>query len=205
MPRPRWDKLDDDKKRRILDAAEEAFAKSGLAGASYNQIIEAAGVSKGAMYYYFDDKDDLYVTVVNRALAPVAALSDVRFEADDIDGFWRGIEQLMMNFYAVIMANPARIELLRAAVLHIDREPLASHFLDPAVAHVLELAEQGRQLGAVRDDVPSELVVEILFGVGRSADAWLARNWDSFESGELDFAHMNAFMIETMRRFASPS
>ena len=205
MPRPRWEKLDDEKKVRILDAAEEAFARSGLAEASYNQIIEAAGVSKGAMYYYFDDKDDLYITVVARALEPVAAMSKARFVADDIAGFWLCVEGMTMDFYNVILGKPERIALLRDAVMNLGREPLSSRFLEPAMAHTRAIAEQGRALGAIRDDVPTDLLVEILFGVGRSADEWLARNWQLLEDGAFNFAKLNEFMIETMRRVASPN
>ena len=69
MPLPRFDKLDDPRKRAILAAAAEELAERGFAGASYNRIIERAGISKGAMYYYFADKDDLYRTVLQAAIA----------------------------------------------------------------------------------------------------------------------------------------
>ena len=71
MPRPRFAKLDPAKKEAILTAALEAFASHGFDGASYNQIIEKAGISKGAMYYYFDDKEDLFATVVRHELEDI--------------------------------------------------------------------------------------------------------------------------------------
>ena len=59
MPLPRFQNLDQLRKRAILTAAAEEFGERGFAAASYNRIIERAGISKGAMYYYFADKDDL--------------------------------------------------------------------------------------------------------------------------------------------------
>jgi TetR/AcrR family transcriptional regulator len=50
--------------RRILAAAEQAFAEQGLAGARTDQIVRAAGVNKALLYYYFHSKDDLYGAVL---------------------------------------------------------------------------------------------------------------------------------------------
>ena len=48
-----------DTKQRILDAAVEVFGERGYRGASVDDVAVAAGVTKGAVYYYFTDKDDL--------------------------------------------------------------------------------------------------------------------------------------------------
>ena len=51
----------------ILDAAEEAFARSGYDGANISEICEAAGVSRGLPSYLFGTKELLYRAVVERA------------------------------------------------------------------------------------------------------------------------------------------
>jgi AcrR family transcriptional regulator len=43
-----------------------------LRGASLNRILEQAGISKGSAYYYFDDKADVFLTVVQRYLLEIA-------------------------------------------------------------------------------------------------------------------------------------
>jgi len=53
------DPLIRDTKQRILDAAVEVFGERGYRGASVDDVAAAAGVTKGAVYYYFTDKDDL--------------------------------------------------------------------------------------------------------------------------------------------------
>ena len=55
----RRDPLVRDTKQRILDAAVEVFGERGYRGASVDDVALAAGVTKGAVYYYFTDKDDL--------------------------------------------------------------------------------------------------------------------------------------------------
>src|SRR5210317_1665414 len=64
MPRPRFKKLPAEKRERILEASAKEFAAHGYDGASLNRILDEAGISKGAAYYYFDDKADLYATTI---------------------------------------------------------------------------------------------------------------------------------------------
>ncbi len=59
MATERFEKLSDDKKKRILTAAREEFARVPYEEASINQIIKNAGISRGSFYTYFEDKNDL--------------------------------------------------------------------------------------------------------------------------------------------------
>ncbi len=43
----------------------EEIAANGIDGASYNRIIERSGLSKGVVYYYFENKESLYLTVLD--------------------------------------------------------------------------------------------------------------------------------------------
>src|SRR5437868_13029147 len=64
MPFPRFHKLPQEKRERLLDIAAQEFATRGFEDASVNRILERAQMSKGAAYYYFEDKVDLFFTVV---------------------------------------------------------------------------------------------------------------------------------------------
>ena len=59
MSTERFEKLSKDKRKRILDAAREEFARVPYEEASINQIIKNAGISRGSFYTYFEDKKDL--------------------------------------------------------------------------------------------------------------------------------------------------
>lgn len=59
MPSERFEKLDEKKRQRILDAARQEFARVPYEAASINQIIRNAGISRGSFYTYFEDKRDL--------------------------------------------------------------------------------------------------------------------------------------------------
>lgn len=60
MPRPTFHNLPVDKRQRVIDAAVAEFATHPFRVASLDRIAAAAGVSKGSLYQYFEDKGDLY-------------------------------------------------------------------------------------------------------------------------------------------------
>jgi AcrR family transcriptional regulator len=73
MVRPRFAKLPPAQQQAILRAALDEFAAHGFHDASLNRIIEAAGISKGSMYYYFDGKQDLFTHVTRVEFAHLLA------------------------------------------------------------------------------------------------------------------------------------
>lgn len=54
---------------RVLRAAAEVFARTGFLAASMNEIVEAAGVTKGAVYFHFPSKEALAVAIVEEQFA----------------------------------------------------------------------------------------------------------------------------------------
>lgn len=74
-----FERIPEEKQQRILDAAILEFAANGFPGANINTIAEKAGISIGAMYKYFGSKEDLFLTIIERAQG---LLSQV---LDDID------------------------------------------------------------------------------------------------------------------------
>ncbi|TFI51142.1 TetR/AcrR family transcriptional regulator [Mastigocladus laminosus UU774] len=66
-------------KQQILDAAEIEFAKHGLKGARTDEIAKAAGVASRMIYYYFESKERLYQTVLQR---PATEIQDTITQLD---------------------------------------------------------------------------------------------------------------------------
>jgi AcrR family transcriptional regulator len=59
-------RLPEEKQRRVLDAAWTEFSTVSYAEASINQIIRRAGIPRGSFYQYFEDKDDLFVCLMDQ-------------------------------------------------------------------------------------------------------------------------------------------
>lgn len=60
-----------DTKSRLLQAAARVFAQQGYAGATLDQIGAAAGLTKGAVYWHFSSKSDLYLALLESDLADI--------------------------------------------------------------------------------------------------------------------------------------
>jgi AcrR family transcriptional regulator len=64
MPKDRFERLPEAKRLRLLDAAIGEFAEHGYHGTSMRQIAARAGIAKGLTYYYFENKEDLFLHLV---------------------------------------------------------------------------------------------------------------------------------------------
>jgi AcrR family transcriptional regulator len=67
---------DSEKRRQILDGAREVFRAKGYEGASMDAIAKAAGVSKGTLYVYFTNKDELFEQLIADEKQELAAALD---------------------------------------------------------------------------------------------------------------------------------
>lgn len=63
-----FENLPDEKRDKIFQASMEVFAEKGYEGASTNDIIKRAGISKGILFHYFGNKENLYLYVLDKTL-----------------------------------------------------------------------------------------------------------------------------------------
>ncbi|MFC6086289.1 TetR/AcrR family transcriptional regulator [Sphaerisporangium aureirubrum] len=159
-------------RRRLLGEATRLFADKGFENTSVQEIVSAAGVTKGAMYHYFGSKDDLLREVYARVLrlqterldrfadapGPVAdrvhaAAADVIMTTidnlDDFKIFFRSMHQLA----------PETQKAVRA-----ERRRYHERFRD--------LVREGQTSGVFRTDVPPDLVVDFFFGSVHHLGSW---------------------------------
>ena len=198
MARPRFANLDLDTRYRILETAAEEFASRGFEGVSLNQLIDRLGMSKGSFYYYFDDKADLFTTVADLAWAIVLPVEQLDLETFNADTFWPSLEALMQEARSRIRANPWLVGFTRMMYDPPEiagvRESLAERF-DEARQWQAELIRRGQTLGAVRVDLPVELLQALLVGADEAGDRWFVSNWDNLEEKEIEQLFQEVFAI----------
>ena len=178
MVRPRFTKLPAQQQQAIVQAALDEFAAHGFHDASLNRVIDAAGISKGSMYYYFDGKEDLYAYVAHLGLAglfeQVGPLPDLG--VGDADAFWSDLGDYYLRLMRALVASPQLAAMLRgwAAAARGPASQKAQEELEqsslPWIAQVLAT---GQRVGAVRDDVPPTLLIAVTMGMGEAMDVWL--------------------------------
>jgi AcrR family transcriptional regulator len=205
MPLPRFERLPEDRREAILKAAAIEFGAAGFEGASFNHIIERAGLSKGAMYYYFADKEDLYRTVVATSTERIVEAVGRPAPVTTSEGFWdecRAMYERVLRF----LFDPHEAATL---CFRLGRQSRAGN-AHPAERESFEmvhelvdgLARFGQGLGAVRDDVPVELLVEMAFGAMDGMDVWLGARWESVEESDLEL--FAAWWVDALKRLAMP-
>lgn len=204
-PRPRFDSLDDARRRQILDAAEAEFGDHGFARASLNRIIRAAGISKGAVYYYFDDKRDLFTTLIERRLKEHLG-SPLDPAALDVDTFWPQIEAWIERTVQASVQRPGLMRLVRTVLSmtgDIRHDPRLAPLYDLAYQTIRDLIARGQTLGLVRDDIELELLVRVTVAADEAIDRWLIERFDDFGDG--DVRRIVDTYIDTTRRLLAPA
>ena len=206
MPRPRWQRLEGERQEAILVAAATEFAEHGFRGASLNRILAGVGVSKGAFYYYFDDKADLFATVFS--LLDESLISGVGRQLDQLtaETFWPRVLEVTREFLALTTTQPWVLGMAKA-FYSMEPEDMASGplvaYLEDRRQWLARLIDRGQAVGALRSDLPAELLGQLAFAVGSVFDRWLFAHWDELGPAELDRFFDLSF--DTMRRTLSPS
>lgn len=183
MPLPRFYKLPEEEQRLLLEVATRELAAHGYEGASLNRIIAAAKISKGAMYYYFSDKAELYLAVVEQAVARLASEIGPLPDVESAEGFWDAVVCLFDRANQALLAEPLYAALGRAVYEHPGGvlEPLYQR----ARAQLSAWLERGQRVGGIREDVPLEFLATALFGMLSALDRWFVAHWERLDPDSL--------------------
>ncbi|HVB17825.1 MAG TPA: TetR/AcrR family transcriptional regulator, partial [Stellaceae bacterium] len=108
------------KRRQIIEGAGAVFLSRGFDAASTSDIAKAAGVSKGTLYVYFKDKDELFAAIV-RGECSMQAEGVFEFDHDDHD-----VESVLLRHgkaFVGTFSDPRRMSSLRAVIAIAERMP----------------------------------------------------------------------------------
>lgn len=186
--RSRFDHLEPERQDEIIRAAADEFGEKGYDSASINRIIAKAGVSKGSLYYYFEDKGDLFSTVMERATtAMVRLVGGMDLAALTRDTFWPSFEAIVRRSAQRLSGNAWYTRLARAFYRYWgrtgDRGP-AGKFFAWIRKWTEDVLRRGQALGAVRTDLPLPLLVDLTMALGQVSDQWMLEAWDDFAPDE---------------------
>ncbi len=205
MARPRFENLDTETRRRILETAAVEFAARGFEGTSLNQLLGLLDLSKGSFYYYFDDKADLFNTVADYAWKTILPVEDLELDNLDAGAFWPTLEALMREARERVRANPWLVGMTRLMYDPPEavgiRQALARKF-EEARQWQAHLIRRGQQVGAVRSDLPAELLQVLLVGADEAGDRWMVERWEQFDELENERIFEEVFAI--FRRMLEP-
>lgn len=157
MTQPKWQRRAEDRPREICAAALAVFAEKGFAAARLDEIAKRAGVSKGTLYLYFEDKEALFRSVVKDTVSPnieairsiveTAALPFADIVRMFLPRFVEITSRLPVGAVAKMVIGESRNFPELAKVWH-------DHVASQAIGMVAGLIEQAQARGEVRAGDP---------------------------------------------------
>ena len=148
----------------ILAAATAEFAMQGLAGARVDRIARAAQTNKRMLYYYYGDKEGLYLAVLEAAYEHIRS-EEQKLKLSDLDPE-AGMRALCAFTWQYFVAHPEFMSLLNTENLHraryLRRSTKVRALNSPLIAMLTGLLERGGRSGVFRSDVdPVQLYISI--------------------------------------------
>jgi AcrR family transcriptional regulator len=111
---------DNAKRRQIVDGARSVFLAQGFDAASMGDIAKEAGVSKGTLYVYFKNKEELFAAIVEQECSSHA---EGAFRLDPNDGDIEGVLTRVGVQLISFMCRPEKAASLRIVIAIADRMP----------------------------------------------------------------------------------
>lgn len=158
--------------QRLMAAATRLFSERGYDRTSVQEIVEAAGVTKGALYHYFGSKDDLLHEIYGRLLrlqqerldAYADAAESVedrlrRAAADVVVTTIDNLDDAKIFFRSMHQLSPEKQKQVRA-----ERRRYHERFRD--------LVAEGQRTGVFNAATPPDLVVDYHFGSVHHLSTW---------------------------------
>ena len=140
---------------RILNAATAEFARFGLGGARVDRIAERAGANKRMLYYYYGNKEALFLAVMEASYERIrTAERSLKLGETDPE---EGIRRLVEFTWTYYLKNPEFLTLLNSENLHKARHIRRSKNIpamhSPFVATIEDLLRRGARAGQFRRGV----------------------------------------------------
>jgi AcrR family transcriptional regulator len=166
VPTATWDRLPPERREAILAAAQSEFGLHGFAGASMNTIARQAGVAKGSLFQYFDDKLTLYLHLGDVASWNVrtdmtSMITDLPWAED----YFSALRVSLGLWEEYFHTHPSELSMMAAVNLEPDaqaREEIRDTVYPHYLAIIRPLVEVGQAGGSLRADIDSEVLVALL-------------------------------------------
>ncbi|WGM40967.1 TetR/AcrR family transcriptional regulator [Caulobacter sp. NIBR1757] len=162
---PKFQRRKDDRPGEIVAAALAVFSEKGFAAARLDEIARRAGVSKGALYLYYETKEDIFHAVVKTAVAPDVEMVKARLEA--FPGPAAGLLEVFLPTIASILSVSPVASIGKMVISEGRNFPeLARYWHDELVAPMIGIVsgmiKRAQERGEVRAGDAKLFAIEIV-------------------------------------------
>lgn len=171
MPKTTFLNLPAEKRDTFLSLALEEFATHDYAGASVSKLVGRAGIAKGSLYQYFEDKADLFVFLVEHAqnvlLETVRAETVTARNSQSSDHWLDLLRAQMSATVRAALRHPLESQIVQRAYQAPAsiRRRLEGHDAGVRLAHMQTLLAQAQGRGELAAERDVEVAAHVLAGV----------------------------------------
>ena len=146
--------------QEILEAAFAEFSRRGYAKTTLDQIAERAGVTKGTIYVYFENKEHLFISMVREATKATLGVVQDMFERHE--GSTAALLRAQFSFiYQHIVEDERRREVVRMLIAEAPRFPeLGDRYYQEILRPCLDLLKQAIQRGVDRGEIRKSSIIK---------------------------------------------
>jgi TetR/AcrR family acrAB operon transcriptional repressor len=148
-------------RHRLLDAAEVLFQSQGVSQTSLQQIAQHAGATRGAIYWHFKDKADLFNAMMDRVTLPLEAAAQKVAGGPDADPV-EDIERMMVEALKQMTSDPQVRRVFEVATHKVeythDMESVQQRHLEARNACVVDFEKAllgGARRARIRMPIPA--------------------------------------------------
>lgn len=172
---PRWQRRKSARPEEIVAAALEVFVERGFAAAKLEDVARVAGVTKGTIYLYFENKEALFKAVVRETIVPVIAKGEAIAQA--FTGSARDLFEKLIREYWRLVGETSLAGVPRLMIAEAGNFPeLARFYYEEVVTRghrlMAGVLERGIKAGEFR---PVNLVVATKLAMAPLMHAVIAR------------------------------
>jgi AcrR family transcriptional regulator len=143
------------RRQAIIEAALSVFAENGFGAARLDDVAARAGVAKGTLYLYFEDKEQLFEAVIRNAVSPLIERLEALATAPAIP-LEAALEALAAMFEKEVLGTSRKL-VVRLVISEGPRFPRIAKFyyrnvVEPMMALKTKLAEQAMARGELSSD-----------------------------------------------------
>lgn len=209
-PRPhtaeqRWKRRKHARPAEILDAALTVFAASGYAAARMEDIAQAAGVTKGTIYLYFENKEAVFKSLVRESIG--STIGTVADQLARYEGPARELLRFALTSVAELLVNSDRVVLPKIIIAESGNFPELARFyrfeiIEKGMKAFGAVVEKGMARGEFRR-APVEHVIRLCI-----APVLLAAIWHSvfaqFDAEPYDYRGLIETHLDVLLRGLAP-
>lgn len=166
MPTKAFERLQPEKKRKIIDAALIEFSENTVDNAGVNSIAKRAGISRTTLYYYFSDINDIFSVVIDEIMMKFKENMFVNGD-DQIDIF----EGFYNYFVYVASYKGSEYENFICRILREMSVHIRNIITEPYIRYYTKNTSQVKNLNKIKYSSPRELydILFMIFSVVNSA------------------------------------